>query len=384
MNDCKMFIPVVTGEGAVEMLGVKAKECGVTKMLVVVDPMLKEVTDKVVGILKKEGIDSVIFNGVVPDPTDTSVYEAHDVMVKAGGVDGIVGIGGGSAMDTAKAVNCSVNNPIPLWKHAVHGGMEPMKPGLPLFLIPSTAGTGAEVTTPAVITWVEHGFKSALRCYPSKYAFVDPSISKGMPANLTAATGIDALCHAAECLTIIDHNPVCDAWAKEAIRTIYKWLPVAVRDGSNMEARENMGNAAMLAGLCISNTIAHLAHAFGQSLGAKLHKPHGVTVGVALPCAMDYIADVFTDRVKMVGECMGLTWTGKETPEEVGKRVGQHIYAFNKQVGLATLADLGVTREEALSAAEFVRADTCFKKSPKTMTDEQIVEYLGKIYDGVL
>lgn len=388
MFEFARMTPVVVGVGAIDKLSEKAKQAGVTKVLLVVDPFLKEATAKMIVSLQEAGIDSVVFDGVVPDPTDISVYAAHKVLVEAGGVDGIVGMGGGSAIDTAKAVNCAVNNPPPLWKHSVSGGWEPCKPGLPLFLVSSTAGTGAEVTAPAMITFTEKGLKSSLRhngCTFANWAFVDPQLCLTMPRSLTVATGIDALCHAAESMTVIRPNPISDALAKEAIRLIFKYLPLVLEDEQNIVYREKMSVAAMLAGQAFAVTLVHMGHAIGHGIGAVLHRPHGNMVGAALPWAMNYVSDVYSERVKDIGECMGMHWSGGESSEEIGKRIAEHIYAFYKKIGLPSLAELGLQRQEVINCAPAVLSDACNRYSPKAaMTEEEIRAALAQVFDQII
>lgn len=377
--------PCVIGQGAIEQIGVKAKADGITKALIVADPFLTEATERVVGLLKAEGIDSVVFNGVVPDPTDTSVYEAYELLKKEGGIDGIVGLGGGSAIDTAKAVNCCINNELPLWPYTTAGGRKPCKDGLPLYLISSTAGTGAEVTSAAVISFTERGVKASLRhdnVTYAKWAFVDPDMSKTMPPALTVSTGVDALCHAAEALTVKVTNPISDSMAKEAIRLIYKYLPLVVKEPENMEYREQMSIAAMLAGQAFAVTLIHVGHAFGHGLGAVLHKPHGNMVGVALPYAMTDVADVYPERVKEIGELLGGDFTGCDTPEAIAAKIVEVIYDFYKVIGHPTLADLGISREDAIACYPAVLADTGWLFHAKEkLGEEEVKEIIGRIYD---
>jgi len=380
-----LFVPSFTGFGAVRNIGTKAKELGMTKVLLVHDPFLKDGAQLVINALKEVGIETVTFDGVVPDPTDTSVAECSKVMKEAGGVDGIIGMGGGSAMDTAKATNVLVNNPPPLSQYSAIFGNKPTKAGLPLILIPSTSGTGAECTYSALITFTEKGMKGSIRsanCNLAKCAIVDPEITMGMPPALTVATGVDALAYACEAMTVKGNlNPVSDALAKESIRLIMKYLPVATKDGKNIEAREQMGVAAMLAGMSFSNTLCQLGHAFGHSFGAKLHKPHGTMVGMALPYVLEYDADVYPERIRAIGECMGLTFKDDAKPAEVGKAVSDRILAFYKEINFPTFPSLGVSREQVMTALPLVQKDSCYPFSPKPMDEATIKEYIDMMYD---
>jgi alcohol dehydrogenase len=380
-----LFVPSLCGFGAVRSIGSKAKEHGMTKVLLVHDPFLKDGADLVIEALKEVGIETITFDGVVPDPTDTSVVECSKVMKAAGGIDGIIGLGGGSAMDTAKAVNVLVNNPLPLSDYSAIFGNKPTKEGLPLLLVPSTSGTGAECTQSALINFTEKGMKGSIRsanCNLAKCAIVDPEITMSMPPALTVSSGIDALAHACEAMTVKGNlNPVSDALAKETIRLVIKYLPIAAKEGTNIEAREQMGIAAMLAGMAFSNTLCHIGHAFGHSFGAKLHLPHGSMVGMALPYILEFGADVYPERTKMIGECMGLTFKDDAKPVEIGKAVKDRILEFYKEIDFPTFSDFGVTKEQAMTATSLVQKDSCYPFSPKPMNEEMIKEYIVKMYD---
>lgn len=222
-------------------------------------------------------------------------------------------------------------------------------------------------------------------CTVAKAAIVDPEVTKSMPPQLTVSTGVDALCHAAESLTIRNNpNPISTALAKESITLIAKYLPIAHRDGGNMEAREKMGYAALMAGQALSTTLVHLAHAFGHSLGVVLHKPHGLMVGQALPVVMNYLADTDCEMVRVVGECMGVVLPEYASPKAVGTAVGEALYAFYEEIEFPSLPELGVTLEQALEAAPLVSTDGYYTYAAKQPNDEEIVAFITKMYHRTL
>jgi alcohol dehydrogenase len=238
-------------------------------------------------------------------------------------------------MDTAKAVNILLTNPSPIGKYLPGPGMSFAKPGKALILIPTTSGTGSEVTPIAVLTITERHAKGGIMgpaCRAS-LAIVDPSLAAGMPPSITADTGMDAFAHAAEAITSIQANPMSDILAEKAIGLICAYLPKVVKDGTDMEARTNMSFAAMLAGYAFSDAITHFGHAIGHSLGAKYHIPHGNACGIALPGVMEFVAKAVPERVRYVGKAMGLDMPDTLSIEQTGKRVADAIRALSAEIG---------------------------------------------------
>ena len=385
MRKFDSFVPVYFGKDSLNSIGHLSAERSITKALIVCDHGLANIGQHAVVILKEAGIESVLFTGVRPEPTDESIMKGIETANSHGGIDGIVGIGGGSSLDTAKCLNVLLNNPGPLKLYASIGENLPTKPGFPLILIPTTAGTGAECTFSSIFTCTETGQKMSIRkpnCTLASAAIIDPCLTFHMPPMLTISSGVDALCHAMEAFTVKDTNPVSDALAKEAITLAYQHLPRAVRNGAqDEEAREAMAVSATLAGMAFSNTLLHLAQAVGHSLGAVLHKPHGLMVGQALPEIMEYICDVCPDRVKMAGTLIGIHFQGNESQEQIGSMVKQQLYALYDAIGFPSLRDMGFTLDEALEAVPLVEKDGCFTFSPKSMNQDQIVACIRNIYE---
>lgn len=377
--------PSYMGPGSFNELGNTVKELNADRVLLVCDPFLTELREKVEKILADQEIACVAFTGVVPEPTDTSIYEGLAVAKEFGNINGIIGMGGGSAMDTAKAINVLYNNPGDLWDYAAIGLNKATQPGCPLILIPSTSGTGSEATLSSVFTFTErNNQKGSLRqsnCTLAKAAIVDPEITASMPPALTISTGIDALCHASEALTIRNNpNPISNALAKEAIRIITKWLPIAHEDGSNMEAREMMGYAALMAGQAFAPTLCHIGHAFGHSFGAVLHKPHGMMVGQALPVVLNYLADTDSGMIREIGEAMGLVLPDYASPKSIGTAVSENIYAFYEKIQFPTLEELGCSLEDTLKAVPLVSKDGCYPFASKQPDEEEVTRLIKKMY----
>ncbi len=253
--------------------------------------------DLVKAKLQAAGMQCQVFAGVEPDPSLETVKRGARAML-AYGPDWIVGLGGGSAMDAAKA----------MWVLYEHPDMVPeqINPVEPLTLrqkarlitIPTTSGTGADSTWAIVLTDTAEGRKLALgsRENMADIAIVDPALTMNLPASITSDTGMDALTHAVEGYTTSWHNDFCDGLCLAAIRLVFRFLPRAVSDGQDREARERMHNAATIAGLGFGNALAAAAHALGHSLGAAFHMPHGRAVGLALPYTIEFTGPVMAER----------------------------------------------------------------------------------------
>ncbi|MBE3581893.1 MAG: iron-containing alcohol dehydrogenase [Thermoanaerobacteraceae bacterium] len=297
-------------------------------------------------------------------------------------IDGIVAVGGGSSMDTAKAINVLMNNEPPIMRY--FGVQKNLKPGVPMVFIPTTAGTGSEVTHMCVISCTSLGKKDSVVspvCLGS-LAILDPDLTLGLPPKMTAATGVDALAHAVESMTGGQANPLSDALAREAIRLNAKWLPIAYRDGSNLEARENMLLASMFAGMAFTNALVHLGHSIAHTLGASFHLPHGVACGVALPEVIEYAAKTEYKKVRMICECLGAEVEENASPEEIGAVARDALRALIKSVDIPNLQQLGIPLEDVLGVAPMVVADTGFALVPYRITAAKVAEMLRSAYSA--
>ena len=376
--------PVLMGRGCIQELGGKLKEMGATKVLIIHGKtterigLLKRITDQ----LDREEMAYVSYNGVLPDPTDTIVEEGAKLAREAG-VDAIVAVGGGSALDTAKALNVLIHNPPPLSQY--YGAPKHLEAGLPLVCIPTTAGTGSEITRVAVITNTRSGGEKAVILHQSllsRLAIVDPELMQDMPASLTAATGMDALSHSVESMTGAGANPLVDAMDREVVRMIKANLPLAVADGGNMEAREAMAYAATLAGVAFTNTRVHLGHAISHVLGAHYHIPHGVACALALPAVVRWAAPAVPGQVRMVAEAMGCAVPENASSEELGAIAYQALTELKRAVGIPSLESYGVKREALSELLEPIKAQSPFAARPREISDQELLAVLNEIYDG--
>ena len=378
-----VFVPALMGSGASLRTGIKVRELGCKKVLVVYDKGLKAVgiADTIVENIQNAGVETVIFDKVLPDPPDTIIEEAAE-MAKLEGIDGIVAVGGGSAMDTAKGINVLMNNPPPIMQY--FGLQKNLKPGLPMVFIPTTSGTGSEVTNMCVVSCTSKGIKDSVvsPVCVGTLAIVDPELTLGLPPKMTAATGIDALSHAVESMTGGNSNPLSDALAMEAIRAIVKWLPIACKDGSNLEAREHMILASMYSGMAFTNGLVHLGHSIGHTLGAHFHIPHGLACAASLPEVIEYTTRTESKKVAMICDCLGEKVPENATPEEIGVIARKSLRAFLKTVDIPNMKELGLHLEDVLKVAPLVTADSGFALVPYRITATKVAEILKNSYDA--
>ena len=370
---------VLFGVGYLNIIGHKVKEFGCHKVMLVTDPGIVKLglSDKVKELIEKQGIKVVIFDQVHPNPVDSDCNAGGKFAVEHG-VDGIVALGGGSVMDSGKAIKILTKNPMPISNY--YGTMD-YKQGVPLILIPTTAGTGSEVTKYAVITdGVTHAKKVALGT--GDLAICDPEITYNLPKGLTAATGMDVMAHACESLAGGIHNPKADILAKEAIAKITEWLPKAFDGIENEKARFEVMLSCNLAGMAFNETLCHLGHATAHSIGAKFGIPHGICCAWALPETMVYCAGLFPERVRMIADAMGLSYNASISAEGIGKLVADHIRSIMRHLQIKSLKESGITREDIINISNMIMTDFCYPIIPTKLTEGEIKEFLGRVYDS--
>lgn len=385
--------PILFGIGAVRTIGSKLKEFGCSKVLVVFDSGIKAagVADRVISYIREAGIDTVCYDNVQADPPIWSVEEAGALGVKEK-VDGVVGIGGGSSMDTAKGAKMLQTNPPPLRQYFGRTGVI-TKPSVPLIVVPTTAGTGSECTPGGTITDTEQNIKtniSGVGCSVS-LGIVDPELSADLPRSVTASTGLDALCHCIESYTSAMANSISTVLGREGIRLVGKYLLRACENGAaDMEAREGMAKAASLGGMAMSGAFCHLCHDVGRSLGAKFHVPHGNACAITLPQVLEIIAPVKTEEVRYIATCLGAEISEKATVEEIGKAAYKAAHQLVKASGLKNLKELGLSKEELLNAVpdevvmqieNEIKAFGGIAPPPLPVTRELVATIVSRAYD---
>ncbi len=333
---------VVFGEGALDALD----ELEGRRALIVTDATLVKlgVVEKVLLHLKNAGLEVQVFDEVEPDPSVATVLRGAEV-ARAFEPDWIIGLGGGSPMDAAKAIWILYERP-DLHPAEINPFIRlGLRQKARLITIPTTSGTGAEVTWAIVLTDTEEQRKMGLgnRENVADMAIVDPALVVGMPPRLTADTGMDALTHAVEGYTCTWHNDISDGLCIQAARLVFQYLPRAVADGSDREARERMHNAAAIAGLGFGNAMASMAHAMGHTLGATFHIHHGRAVGIYLPYTIEFCAREAPERF---AELAALTGCSQAGGEEGARALARRIRDLARQIGNPlSVAEAGVERE---------------------------------------
>ena len=378
-----VFVPPTMGYGASKRVGIDLAKAGHKKAFMVYDKGMWDfgIAQPIIANLEAAGIEVVTFDKVLPDPPDEMVEEAAEI-ARNSGCDCIVGLGGGSSMDTAKGVNVLMKNPPPIRQY--FGVRYDLEPGVPLIFIPTTAGTGSETTNMCVISCVSQGNKASVVSAATigTHCYLDPALTLGLPKGLTSATGLDALAHAVESLTGGQQNPLSDALGCEAIRMITKYLPIAVADGKNKEARENLMYASYFAGMTFTNALVHAGHALAHTMGAHFHTPHGIACAIMLPGVTEWTALNESKKVRMVCECMGVTIPEDADYKEVGRIAKETIRSFAKSVGNPSPKDLGISLEDFLSVVPLAMNDTGLALCPYRMTANDVKEIFIDAYDA--
>ncbi|MGN1316104.1 MAG: lactaldehyde reductase [Acutalibacteraceae bacterium] len=363
------------GKGAIENITTELESRGFKKAFVCSDPDLIKfgVTGKVTELLDKAGFPYSIFSEIKANPTIENVLSGVDAFKKSG-ADCIVAIGGGSAMDTAKAVGIIIENPEFADVRSLEGVAPTKNHAVFTIAVPTTAGTAAEVTINYVITDVEK--KRKFVCVDvhdiPEVAVVDPDMMASMPKGLTASTGMDALTHAIEGYITKGAWEMTDMFHLKAIELIAKHLPDACENSP--EGREGMALAQYIAGQGFSNVGLGIVHSMAHGLGALYDTPHGVANAILLPSIMAYNAECTGDKYRDIAKAMGVEGTDAMTIEEARKAAVDAVAALNEKVGIPK--DLkGILKEEDIQfLAESAFADACRPGNPKDTSVEEIAE----------
>lgn len=369
------------GSGAIKEIATEIKARAFKKALVASDPDLIKfgVTKKVTDILDKENIPYEIFSDIKPNPTIDNVQHGVKVFRECG-ADCIVAIGGGSSMDTAKAIGIIINNPEFADVKSLEGVAPTKNKAVPIIAVPTTAGTAAEVTINYVITDAENNRKMVcvdVHDIPV-VAVVDPDMMSTMPKGLTAATGMDALTHAIEGYITKGAWALSDMFHLKAIEIISQSLRGAVEN--TKEGREGMALGQYVAGMGFSNVGLGIVHSMAHPLGALYDTPHGVANAIILPTVMEYNAPATGDKYKYIAKAMGVEGTENMTVEEYRKAAIDAVKKLSKDVGIpADLKEI-VKREDLDFLSESAFADACRPGNPR---DTSVAE-IKALYESLL
>ena len=363
------------GKGAILSVTEEAKGRGFHKAFVCSDPDLIKfnVTKKVTDLLDKEGLPYEIYSDIKANPTIQNVQNGVSAFKKSG-ADYIIAIGGGSSMDTSKAIGIIIANPEFEDVRSLEGLSATKKPSVPIFAIPTTAGTAAEVTINYVITDVEK--KRKFVCVDTHdipvVAFVDPDMMSSMPKGLTASTGMDALTHAIEGYTTKGANTITDMFNLKSIELIAKSLRGAVENTA--EGREGMALGQYLTGMGFSNCGLGIVHSMAHGLGALYDTPHGVANAIILPTVMEYNKEAVGEKLRDVAKAMGVPGTEKMSKEEYQKAAIDAVKKLAEDVGIPKDLKNIVKPEDVDFLSQSAMDDACRPGNPRDPKFEEIKE----------
>ena len=360
---------MVHGPGSIARLGELTGELGIKRPLLVTDPGVAAagIADSALQQLD----DAVLFDNVRPNP-DIELVGEGSAVYREQGCDGLVAIGGGSSMDTAKAVGVEVEHGGSILEYE-YGGTPITKRVPPLIAVPTTSGTGSEVTLWAVITDHDRKIKFNVGGTPlisSHVALIDPELTLGLPPGITAATGMDALSHGIECYTCDYNQPFNDAVALLAIELAGKWLRAAYEDGSNLEARTQMAHAATLGGMAYGTESAGAAHAMSQSAGGVHDCPHGALTARVLGPVCEYNVPAAPVRYARIAQALGVDIAGLDAREAALAGV-EELYRLTEDVDIPSMTHLGFAEDEIPMLARIAFED------PQTIGNPREVDVAG-------
>ena len=365
---------IVFGPGCVKKIAEELSELGVTRPLIVSDPGVKAagVLDKVLAALPS-GLRFTVFDRVEANPKDINVEEGAEIY-RSFGADSIIAIGGGSPIDCAKSIGVLAANGATSIK-AFEGKNKPTKPLPPLVSVPTTSGTGSELTFSSVITDTENNYKMTVKnaFTAPKTSLCDPELTLSVPPSVTAATGMDALTHAIEAFTAICAEPISDAAALYAMELIYHNLTSAFENGNDLEARSRMLMGSMLAGIAFSHSDVASVHCIAESLGGMYDLPHGMCNAIFLPFVMEYNMTCCEERYARAARAMGITPdSGRAGAEAAVNAVKQ----LAKDVKLPSFSSLNVNPDDFSKIAAASAKNISTMSNPRPMTEDDYMALL--------
>lgn len=369
---------IITGSGALNMAEETLKGLG-KKALIVTDKVMIQLGNcaKVEAALKNQGLDYAIYSEIVGEPTDVMIENGLKAY-KEEGCDFLVALGGGSPIDSMKAIGSLV----------VNGGNISDYMGKiidvempPLVAIPTTAGTGSEATQFTIITDTKKDIKMLLKgkVLMPNLAIIDPQFTMTAPPKITAATGLDALCHAVEAYTSRKAQTLSDTFAMSAVKRIFKYLPVAFKDGKNEEARVQMSVAALEAGIAFNNASVTIIHGMSRPIGALFHVAHGLSNAMLLKECLTFALEGAYDRFAELGRAVGVA-SDADSDKEASEKFLSAVEAIVKELETPTLAEFGIDKEEFFKVIDKMAFDAMDSGSPQNTMREVTEEDVKQIY----
>lgn len=380
----KFIMPkqIISGENALQQSKEVIRTLG-TKALVVSGKVMNRIGNVriVTNLLDEIGIGWTVYDDITGEPDDVMIDGGVEAY-KANGCDFLIAIGGGSPMDSMKAIGALITNP---GKIADYMGKEITNPLPPMVAIPTTAGTGSEATQFTIITDTKTSIKMLLKgtVLIPDVAIVDASFTVSSPKSVTNATGLDALTHAVEGYTSKKASPLTDVYAVDAVKRIFQYLPRAYGNGEDMEAREEMILAALEAGVVINNSSVTLVHGMSRPIGANFHVPHGLSNAMLLKVCLTFALDGTYERFADLGRAIGAA-TEEDDDETAAKAFLDAIIQLCETLEVPTLAEYGVDKEAFFEVMDKMAEDAIASGSPgntrKTTTKEDVLRMYKELW----
>ncbi|GAA6410497.1 iron-containing alcohol dehydrogenase [Blautia hominis] len=369
---------IISGSGALNMAETVLKGLG-KKALIVTDKVMIQLGNcaKVEAALKNQGVAYAIYSEIVGEPTDTMIENGLK-LYKEEGCDFLVALGGGSPIDSMKAIGSLVINGgnISDYMGKVIDVEVP-----PMVAIPTTAGTGSEATQFTIITDTKKNIKMLLKgkvLMPS-LAIIDPQFTMTAPPKITAATGLDALCHAVEAYTSRKAQTLSDTFAMSAVKRIFKYLPAAFKDGSNEEARVQMSVAALEAGIAFNNASVTIIHGMSRPIGALFHVAHGLSNAMLLKECLTFALEGAYDRFAELGRAVGVA-ADTDSDKEASEKFLAAVDAITKELEIPTLAEFGIDKDEFFKVIDKMAFDAMDSGSPQNTMRDVTEDDVKQIY----
>lgn len=379
----RQLCPVSFGSNAVSEMAAEAAKAGFRRAFIVCDQGVRKagIADKLQKDLTANEISNSVFDGCIPDAPDTFIDELAET-ISEWNPDLILGVGGGSSMDAAKAAGVVVDNGQSIRTYMQENGNPGFTVKTPVYVIPTTAGTGSECTPMCVIHEMSTDTKKVV-LRPAELAVLDPDMTMSCPASVTANSGMDALSHAVEAYTSVNPNPKDKLLAIHAIRLIADNLPICIAEPGNCEARTNMLFASNIAGIAFAEMSVHIGHCFAHEAGLRFHMNHGLACALSVPETIEFVANEKQRELKDIGAAFGTVITEEMSAAEVGKAVANSVRSFMKECGIKSLAELGISRDEVIELAESALANNWFHiMCPREVTADLMKDYCAKTYDN--
>lgn len=371
---------ITFGRGAVEKLPEIIAGYGLKNIMVVYDRGVKAagIAERVMEQVKKAGVKAVVFDGVIPNPTNEVVEEAAAI-AKEAQVDGFVAAGGGSSIDLAKAINVLMTNP---GKIGEYGGIGMVKNAcLPLIAIPTTAGTSSEITNVSALIDTEKVIKYVVidNKIVASDVIADPDFTKTVPAGVTAATGMDAITHAVESYISNMATPLTEYNSLKGLEILHKNLPKVVKDGSDMDAREQMMLGCIITGFGFSNANLGLVHGIAHTLSAHFGLVHGMANATVLSYVMEYNAGSCPEKMVDLAKAIKLPVTGNLDEDKL--LLAKELKRLTTELGIKTLEEQGIKKEDFDMLADDVLKEPVLGFNPRqNITKEDILAILEKAF----